>query len=1550
MDGTDEIHAINDTGTEDVFAKSSFIFREGLCGNGEYISMESFLYPGKFWRHQNNILKLHERADDDLFKEDACFKMTKHLCSLNYVSESISFYSRNFPDKLITKCGNQLKIESESDSCGDPENHCWVLDSNFVQIVAVSSVTESTAYSVITTNKNDNSIILADNDESYQVHLFSQFRVVEGLDGNSINKTVSLESHAKPGFYLYVDAVDSPFHLNVGPDDGSGDFTARASWLTVVDGLYCQFEHMGHALASAANPKYYLAYCQNELMMVLVDGSWTRCSGEEDFNLNENGCWYLNRYKNEFRVDLFKAEGAHGPRWIHEQVQYVPEDPDYELWFIAESGNSDPDNWGDIAIDDITGYYGECQQQNICTFEDSKACGFAQEEEDLTDWTVGNFVDDPSGSAPPADHTSRGQMGRTVYYQNDLKTKTSFDSQIRSPQYPPLESACVSFWYYMWSTDYQEEMELSVLTTLSNNFTLWSRRGWIKQGWVRGTVDLVTDQAMQVVFRARGQNLEDRQITIAFDDYEIDTENFCSTMDRNMGCDFETEDTCKWSNSENDDLDWVIGSGHTDTSDTGPGADHTTQTGFGHYLYIAEKSSGTRNKYAVLESSVVDVTGQDGPACFTFWYHMFGVDIGSLLVNKVDTITQEQKQVFNKFASQGNAWRFGEIQIDPDANIAYLYMQIMAVTNNGERGEIAIDDIFLVNGPCTNPVATNFSCSSEEQVPMEVVCDFNKDCSNGKDESNCGECDFEHNQCGWTVPSIPSKYNWMRKQNGSDSGNGPMVDHTTGTDQGWFMIADQTEDEEYVYQTYMVGPVLRQTFSTCEINLWYYFTKDDVHSVLSVYGQIGVEAMTRYWFTYSGKAEWRQARVHLGRQRSPLVVIMEARFGEGKNIMAVDDIKLQACEFPQPPEEGCNADQYTCKNDACFEKSQKCDLTDDCGDNSDEEDSDCSDYITSRFEESLSSWGNLDDDSADFKISNSLDTSIKRRPTRDHTTNTQYGGFLAADIGDITDSKRRVRLASQVLTSLGQSDCSIAFYLYLYHEGVKNKIILNTREAFGGEESQIFNHTEGGPGDFWFKEFVTIPEGMKAFQIVLELQINANKSADMFIDDISISPSCKTDETSLPTLPSTTSTTSDPCYFRCGDNQCLEQPQVCNFHQDCPDGKDESACGTCQFEQWTCGWEDASASLYGWERARPTDLADASFTYPTMDRKNQTDKYYMIADVQSPGSSPEPALLMSPLIGGSAASCKIKFWYSKVDSETNLNFKMIQDGQVVKVLSISRRDENWSQETISLNLVGSYQLEFEAVYNAGTEAINAVAVDDIVFKDCDSQNPPEIHVDCNWENDLCSWTQATGLDDADWERTNEGAWFEGTGPGYDHTSGSGYYLYFTSQHHQPGQKAILSTPPIGSTKQPNSCLSFWYHIYGLEFDTLNLNINQKTESITLWTLSSSQGNLWKQAFVDVPSGQKEYMVIVFNQSYFVLISIPKLEFEGIAGNAETGHVALDDLSYSVGEACSPSAGGLCDLQVGLCHWANVNGGEPPEDEGDWMISRNGTGNPGDGPR
>ena len=127
------------------------------------------------------------------------------------------------------------------------------------------------------------------------------------IQGLHDNFTFTFEAHAKPGSYLYVDQINSPFHLKVGESDGRDDFNIRASWY-LSNGLNCSQEG-SFALTSAGDLHYYLAFCNNELMMLLDTGTWTRCK-TENFDLNKNGCWNVNPYNEEFRVDLFKTDGA----------------------------------------------------------------------------------------------------------------------------------------------------------------------------------------------------------------------------------------------------------------------------------------------------------------------------------------------------------------------------------------------------------------------------------------------------------------------------------------------------------------------------------------------------------------------------------------------------------------------------------------------------------------------------------------------------------------------------------------------------------------------------------------------------------------------------------------------------------------------------------------------------------------------------------------------------------------------------------------------------------------------------------------------------------------------------------------------------------------------------------------------------------------------------------------------------------------------------------------------------------------------------------------
>ena len=58
--------------------------------------------------------------------------------------------------------------------------------------------------------------------------------------------------------------------------------------------------------------------------------------------------------------------------------------------------------------------------------------------------------------------------------------------------------------------------------------------------------------------------------------------------------------------------------------------------------------------------------------------------------------------------------------------------------------------------------------------------------------------------------------------------------------------------------------------------------------------------------------------------------------------------------------------------------------------------------------------------------------------------------------------------------------------------------------------------------------------------------------------------------------------------FDCMNGQHVLMTDVCNFHQDCANGKDELNCADCTFEKDECGWEMKSEvfSAFRWNRLR----------------------------------------------------------------------------------------------------------------------------------------------------------------------------------------------------------------------------------------------------------------------------------------------------------------------------------------------------------------------------
>lgn len=145
-------------------------------------------------------------------------------------------------------------------------------------------------------------------------------------------------------------------------------------------------------------------------------------------------------------------------------------------------------------------------------------------------------------------------------------------------------------------------------------------------------------------------------------------------------------------NNDQDDIDFRVSEGPTPSAGTGPDVDHTLGTGAGNYVYL--EASTCFNKSSNLISPCIDLTNATTPQ-MTFWYHMFGGDIGEL---HIDIFTQGgwlNDAIPALIGSQGNLWEQAVVNLQPWAG-DIINVRFRAETGGGFESDIALDDINII--------------------------------------------------------------------------------------------------------------------------------------------------------------------------------------------------------------------------------------------------------------------------------------------------------------------------------------------------------------------------------------------------------------------------------------------------------------------------------------------------------------------------------------------------------------------------------------------------------------------------------------------------------------------------------------------------------------------------------------------------------------------------------------------------------------------------------------------------------------------------------------
>lgn len=79
---------------------------------------------------------------------------------------------------------------------------------------------------------------------------------------------------------------------------------------------------------------------------------------------------------------------------------------------------------------------------------------------------------------------------------------------------------------------------------------------------------------------------------------------------------------------------------------------------------------------------------------------------------------------------------------------------------------------------------------------------------------------------------------------------------------------------------------------------------------------------------------------------------------------------------------------------------------------------------------------------------------------------------------------------------------------------------------------------------------------------------------------------------------------------------------MCNFEKNCPDGEDESHCGSTDFEEDMGGWQDASDTIYSWSRITGSEAQYPNCTAPDSDHTTDLPSgFYVWAPAKLSGKS-----------------------------------------------------------------------------------------------------------------------------------------------------------------------------------------------------------------------------------------------------------------------------------------------------------------------------------------
>lgn len=165
----------------------------------------------------------------------------------------------------------------------------------------------------------------------------------------------------------------------------------------------------------------------------------------------------------------------------------------------------------------------------------------------------------------------------------------------------------------------------------------------------------------------------------------------------------------------------------------------------------------------------------------------------------------------------------------------------------------------------------------------------------------------------------------------------------------------------------------------------------------------------------------------------------------------------------------------------------------------------------------------------------------------------------------------------------------------------------------------------------------------------------------------------------------------------------------------------------------------------------------------------------------------------------------------------------------------------------------------------------------------------------------------------------------GSGPSVDHTLGTatGKYMYAVAALGNNGDVANISTRLVDLSPLTVPELRFWYHMFGTDMGTLNVEVDNGTGFVNVWSITGQQqtaaADPWLEAIVPIPQFAGDTI---------------RVRFVATSTGGFQGEMAIDDISLDEAPTC-PQPNNLQALAVGA---TNVNLDWTPGLASDWNIA------------